>query len=120
MPNAATSAPPVASMGRRLVALFVDWGIATAISAGFFQNHPMATLAIFALMTWLMLSTLSATIGHAIAGLAVRTPGGGFAGPLRALVRTVGLCLVIPAVVWGPDGRGLHDMWAGTVITRVR
>ena len=42
------------------------------------------------------------------------------AGPLRALVRTALLCLVIPAVVWGPDGRGLHDVVAGTTITRIR
>jgi len=34
------------------------------------------------------------------------------------LIRTVSLCLVIPAVVWGLDGRGLHDVWAGTQIVR--
>ena len=39
-------------------------------------------------------------------------------GTLRALVRTIGLCLVIPAVVWGSDGRGLHDRWAGTDVVR--
>lgn len=120
MPDTTTSTPTVASLGRRILALFIDWAIASAISAGFFQFHPMATLAIFALMTWLMLATLSATVGHVLAGLAVRTLAGGFAGPLRALIRTLGLCLVIPAVVWGPDGRGLHDVWAGTVIRQIR
>ncbi|MPV37657.1 RDD family protein [Georgenia subflava] len=112
--------PPVAGLGRRLVALAVDWAIASAISAGFFAYDPLATLGVFAVMTWLMLATLSASIGHVVLGLGVRTPGRGPAGPLRALVRTVALCLVIPAVIWGPDGRGLHDMWAGTVITRIR
>ncbi|MFD1505218.1 RDD family protein [Georgenia yuyongxinii] len=120
MPDTTTSTPTVASLSRRILALCVDWALASAISAGFFQFDAMATLGIFALMTWLMLSTLSATIGHVLAGLAVRTLAGGFAGPLRALIRTVGVCLVIPAVVWGPDGRGLHDIWAGTVIRKIR
>ncbi len=110
----------MAGLGRRIVALLVDWAISSAISAGFFHYDPLATLAVFAVMTWLMLSTLGATIGHVAAGLAVRRLDRGLPGPLRALVRTVLLCLVIPAVVWGADGRGLHDMAAGTVVTRVR
>ncbi|CPU67518.1 Conserved membrane protein of uncharacterised function [Mycobacteroides abscessus] len=36
----------------------------------------------------------------------------------RGLLRTVLLCLVIPAVVWDADGRGLHDRAAGTVLVR--
>jgi len=112
--------PPVAGLGRRLLALAIDWAIASVISAGFFGFDSLATLGIFALMTWLMVGTLSATIGHVAAGLAVRTAGRGPAGPVRALVRTVLLCLVIPAVVWGGDGRGLHDVAAGTVVTRIR
>ncbi|MFE4466652.1 RDD family protein, partial [Oerskovia sp. NPDC056781] len=28
------------------------------------------------------------------------------------------LCLVVPAVVWDGDGRGMHDKAAGTVIVR--
>lgn len=112
--------PPVAGLGRRIVALLIDWALASVISYAFFDYHPMATLAVFALMTWAMVATLSASIGHLVAGLAVRTAGRGPAGPIRALVRTVLLCLVIPAVVWGGDGRGLHDVGAGTVVTRIR
>ncbi len=39
-------------------------------------------------------------------------------GPVLALVRTVLLCLVLPAVIWDADGRGLHDRFAGTAIVR--
>jgi uncharacterized RDD family membrane protein YckC len=39
-------------------------------------------------------------------------------GFARGAVRTALLCLVIPAVVWDADGRGLHDKAAGTVIVR--
>ena len=39
-------------------------------------------------------------------------------GFLSALARTILLCLVVPAVVWDSDGRGLHDRVAGTAIVR--
>lgn len=112
--------PPLAPLGRRAVALVVDWGLATAVSAGFLDNHPLATLGVFALSTALLVGTLGATIGHVLLGLGVRAGHGRPPGLGRALVRTVLLCLVIPAVVWGPDGRGLHDVLAGTTITKIR
>ena len=107
-----------APLGRRVLALAIDWLIALAISAGFLDSHPLATLVVFAVMTWLLLATRGATIGHTALGLRVRSADGGAAGPLQVLVRTVSLCLVIPAVVWGLDGRGLHDVWARTAIVR--
>ena len=109
---------PLAPLGRRLLALAIDWAIAMAISAGFLDNHAMATLAVFAVMTWLLLATRGATIGHTVLGIRVRSADGAVAGPLQVLIRTVSLCLVIPAVVWGLDGRGLHDVWARTAIVR--
>lgn len=105
-------------MARRVLALAIDWLISMAISAGFFQSHPAATLATFAVMTWLLLATRGATIGHTLTSLVVRSADGAAAGPLQVLIRTVSLCLVVPAVIWGLDGRGLHDVWAGTVIER--
>ena len=116
----AEGALPVAPLGRRLIALAVDWAAAVAISMGFFDYDAMATLAIFAVMTVVLVGTLGSTIGHLVLGMGVRAAPGTPPGPLRALVRTALLCLVIPAVVWGPDGRGLHDVVAGTTITRIR
>ena len=43
---------------------------------------------------------------------------GGWVGLWRPVVRTVLLCLVIPAVIWDADQRGLHDKAAGTVLLR--
>ena len=34
--------------------------------------------------------------------------------PLRALLRQVLIALVIPPLVYRPDGRGLHDLAAGS------
>lgn len=111
---------PLASLPKRIIALMIDWSAASAISFGFFDYHAMATLAIFVGLTVISLATLSATPGHLLLGLAVRRPGRRPAGPVAAIVRTVMLCLVIPAVVWSRDGRGLHDAAAGTTITEIR
>lgn len=97
----------------------IDWLIASLISAGFFGYDPMATLAVFAVMTVVLVGTVGSTIGHRVCGIGVRRLDGGLPGPLRALVRTLGLCLVIPAAVWGADGRGLHDRWAGAAVVRL-
>ena len=39
--------------------------------------------------------------------------------PDDLVVRTALLCLVLPAVVVGPDGRGMHDKLADTVEIRM-
>lgn len=109
-----------ALLGRRVVALIIDWAIASAISAGFFDFDPMATLGVFAAMSALLAMTLGATIGHRICGLRLvrHDDGASPIPPLAAIIRTVLMCLVIPAVVWAPDGRGLHDIAARTAIVR--
>lgn len=106
--------------GRRLGALAVDWGIAVAISAGFFDYAALATTAAFAVMTLLLVGTIGCTIGHRIFGLRVYriVDGGSPPLPLQTLVRTLLLCLALPAVIPGADGRGLHDIAAGTRIGR--
>jgi uncharacterized RDD family membrane protein YckC len=127
----------LARLGRRVAALAIDWVACLAIAAAFFpaagasgfflsQGDPMATLGIFALENVLLVGTVGNTLGHRILGLQVRRAGvppvtDAPAMPpnvLLALVRTVLLCLVVPAVVWDADGRGLHDRVAGTAIVR--
>jgi len=41
-------------------------------------------------------------------------------GFIKAAIRTLMLLLVIPAVVWDSEGRGLHDRAAGTRLVRTR
>jgi uncharacterized RDD family membrane protein YckC len=38
--------------------------------------------------------------------------------PLQVAVRTVVLCLVLPALITSKDGRAYHDVAAGTRIVR--
>ena len=58
------------------------------------------------------------TPGHLLLGLQVQTPAGRPAGFARAAVRSLLLCLVIPAVVFDPDQRGLHDKAMNTLLIR--
>ncbi|MFF2622915.1 RDD family protein [Oerskovia jenensis] len=110
----------LATVGRRAVALVVDWVLCLLISYLVFDANSMATLGVFAVENLLLVSTLGYTVGHRLLGLQVRVLGGEgrMVGLWRGFVRTVLLCLVVPAVVWDGDGRGMHDKAAGTVIVR--
>ncbi|WP_131681791.1 RDD family protein [Pseudarthrobacter sp. YALA5] len=108
----------IARAGRRIVAILVDWGIALLISNAAFGGDSWATLAIFAAEQMLLVGTLGYSIGHRLVGIHVVRLGGGPAGPLAGAVRAVLLCLVIPAVIFDPDHRGLHDKAMNTILVR--
>lgn len=109
----------VARPGRRIVALFIDWFSCMLISAAFFDSNSFATMVTFAVVQVITVGTIGFGPGHRICGLRVQRLDGRLPGPLRALVRTLLLCLVIPAVVYDSDGRGLHDRAAGTVLVLI-
>lgn len=109
----------MARAGRRILAIIIDWTIALLISNVFLSGNSMATLAVFAVEQILLIGTLGYSIGHRAMGIHVVKPDGSAAGPLAALVRTVLLCLVIPAVIFDPGQRGLHDKAMNTVLVRM-
>lgn len=109
----------IARAGRRILAICVDWGLALLISNYAFGGYPWATLAVFAAEQILLIGTLGYSIGHRLLGIHVVRLGGAPAGPLAALVRTLLLCLVIPAVIFDPDHRGLHDKAMNTILVRM-
>jgi uncharacterized RDD family membrane protein YckC len=108
----------VARVGRRLLGLVIDWGLSLLIARGLLHGGSWTTLAVFGLEQVLLVGTAGASIGQRVADLRVETLAGGAAGPLRAAVRAVLLCLVVPALIWDRDQRGLHDKAAGTVLVR--
>ena len=109
-----------ATLGRRVPALFVDWFASMGVSYLFFDGSSWATLGVFAVENLLLVATLGSTLGHRLLGLVVRRVGSErpFVGLVPAALRAGLLCLVVPAVIWDRDGRGLHDKAAGTVLVR--
>jgi len=109
------------SFGRRLVALVVDWVMALLIagwllrSSGLEQFGPLLVLLVENVV---LVGLAGATVGHRLLGLRVETLEGRAPGLLKALIRSVLLCLAIPPLVWDADQRGLHDRWAGTLVAR--
>ena len=108
----------IARPGRRIAALAIDWACAVLVSIAFFAYDALATTVIFAIVQIAFLPTLGGSPGHRLLGLRLQLVGGGWVGLWRPIVRTVLLCLVIPAVIWDADQRGLHDKAAGTVLLR--
>jgi uncharacterized RDD family membrane protein YckC len=112
----------MATLGRRVVALFIDWVAAMIISRALVANpetvlEQFATLGIFALevtvLTWLW----GASFGQRLVGLRVvgRTRR---LGLVAATLRTVLICIVTPPLIWDADGRGLHDRAVDSVVIR--
>lgn len=108
----------MAPWSRRILALFIDWGIASLISATWFNLDPWVTLGLFVLMHVGLVGMLGVTIGKRLVRIQV-VRGQQIPGPIWALVRVLLLLLVIPAIVAGPDGQPLHDRIAGTVQLRM-
>jgi hypothetical protein len=108
----------VARAGRRILGVCIDWALAVLVSWAFFSYDSAATLAVFAVMQYVLLITLGGSIGHVMLGMRLRPLGGGYVSLWRPALRTVLLCVVVPAVVWNADQRGLHDVFSGTVLVR--
>ena len=112
--------------GRRVVAFLIDWFASVLVGLLAFPQFPygsngsmLATLAVFVVeitvLTWLT----GASFGQRLVRLRVVSIDGGRVPLWRVLLRTLLICLVIPAVVYDDDGRGVHDRLAHTRVVRV-
>ncbi|WP_327676453.1 RDD family protein [Kitasatospora sp. NBC_00458] len=110
--------------GRRMGALFVDGWLVALVSFGLIGKGTAAsanmwTTPLFFTVTVLLLATTGTTVGKRLFGLRVVRLDGGRATIPQVLLRTVLLCLLVPALVWDRDTRGLHDKAVGTVEVRI-
>jgi uncharacterized RDD family membrane protein YckC len=117
----------IAGFGRRLGALAIDWIAAWALSAlvsggrssGFSSrsdgSYSWLTLAIFGVEVLVLTATIGGSFGQRALNVAVVTLGGRRLTVWAALIRTVLLCLVVPALIYDRDNRGLHDKAVGSV-----
>jgi len=115
----------IARPGRRLGALAVDWAMSVLIASRLITQSygdPSTSnwsLLVFFVMGVLTVGTIGFTPGKRLFGLRVVALDTGRVHPARALLRTVLLCLAVPALIWDRDGRGLHDRLAKTVEVRI-
>src|SRR6201996_7799628 len=109
----------VPGMGRRLVALFIDWIICAVIATGLLHSQYW-TLAFFGGETWILTALTGTTVGKRILGGRVPRPDGKpMVGFGWSLVRTLLLLCVVPPLVIDSDRRGLHDKAANTIVVRI-
>jgi uncharacterized RDD family membrane protein YckC len=118
----------LARPGRRFATVLIDWVICLVIARGFFGGvvsggtaGSMIPVGVLLLENVLLVATAGYTIGQRLLGVHVeRVVGGGPIGLLRAVIRGVLLCLVIPPLTmgWDVDRRGLHDLLSGSVVVK--
>lgn len=119
----------LAPAGSRIGAWLVD-ALASALVAALFtargSNRDLAhrlpgywSLIPFALDYVLGMLFAGRTLGMYLFGLRViRVDRDEAVNPWRAVLRTVLLMLLVPAVVFDRDGRGLHDRYTDTAVVR--
>ncbi len=114
------------TLGRRLAALMVDWlacyFIVAASTGGLgamAPNRSLSVLALFFVEIEILSALQGATLGHKIFGIRiVRFADGGAISPIQALIRSGLLVTVIFAITFDENGRGIHERFSGSVLTR--
>lgn len=119
------------SLGRRFLGLSIDWLMCYAIALGFFGGSAsfaerasqarVPHLVIFFIEVLVLTAFGGATAGHRIVGLrVVQFSGGANPTPIQALIRTVLLCLVVTAITYDENGRGIHERLSRTRLVDTR
>lgn len=113
-----------ASWGRRIVALLVDWLASTLVivlllgSKGWAEDpySSVYVLGVYVVQNALLTATAGGSFGKLATRLRVVRANGDPRPPdlLRSLARALMIAVVIPPLIFRPDGRGLHDMANGT------
>ena len=108
----------VASMPRRVLALFIDWLLSMLI-AYWLTRSQFWTIAVFAVEVYILTALGGSTVGKRLVGIRAVRIGGGPIGFGWALVRTAILLTVVPPLLTDRDLRGLHDRASDTIVVRI-
>src|SRR5690606_23021757 len=96
-----------------------SWAIAGGVLGAQGQQVGVLGLAVFAVENILLVGTIGMTLGMRLLRIRVAALDGGRPRFLAVLVRTLLLCLAVPALIWDRDRRGLHDRASGTVVVNL-
>jgi len=120
----------IPSLIRRLGALLIDWVIAAlsavAIAGVSYPPAPLdkdpsqtfIIIGFFVLEVGVLTGLLGRSIGKRLLGMKIENRDGQPIGVPRALLRTVLMVLVLPAIVMTDDKRGMHDLAAGSRVVK--
>lgn len=117
---------PRVGQGRRMLGLLIDWALCYFITWGFFADPGTGAFTpivyFLYLGQYLFFSVLGgATPGHRIVGLKiVNFSDAQMPTPKQALIRTALLAIVITAITFDQNGRGINERFSGTVLIRSR
>ena len=82
-------------------------------------NRSLTVLALFFAEVAILSALQGASLGHKIFGIRiVRFTDGGAISPIAALIRSALLVSVIFAITFDENGRGMHERFSGSVLTR--
>ncbi len=116
----------VASWGRRVLALVIDW-LASLLVAGALAGRGVTgstgwrawlPMLVFLLEAGFLTALVGGSFGQLALRVVVVRIDNRPLSLLRALGRTLLICLVVPPLVFDRDRRGLHDLVARTVTLR--
>ncbi len=121
----------MASRGARFAALLLDLVIAGLVTSLFVpmdvaRPEVMQTFNYWSVLVWFLISVAAVSLFGFTAGMAAlgirvaRLDGAAMVGPLRAVPRAVMTAVIVPAVIWDADSRGMHDKAVGTIVLRTR
>ena len=117
---------PRVSQGRRMLGVLIDWLMSYAIAIGFFVEFGESSMGavVFLVFTaqYLIFTALGgATPGHRIMGLKiVRFSDGQMPTPIQALIRTSLLVIILTAITFDQNGRGINERLSNTVLVKTR
>ncbi len=121
----------VAPMGRRLIALIVDWVLCYLIASSIvrhnvftvtdahYQDAQWLALLLFVVEVYLLTAISGLTVGKRLLGLRTIRTDGSPPGFRWAALRTLLLLCVVPPCLSDRDLRGLHDRAADTIVVRL-
>jgi len=121
--------PEGVTLGRRLAAITIDWLASYAIAFAFFAgggnfgervtgSRVPTTLILIAEYS-ILIALTGASFGHRLLRMKVVDFSHGGSPTIRqALIRTGLMALVITAITYDEDGRGIHERFSQTKLER--
>ena len=113
----------LATWRARIGAMIGDWAASMIVAIGLFGMDVMTgsgwksfmIMAVYFVEASVLTALTGASFGQLIARIGIVRLDGGPLGWWRPFARTAMKCLVIPALVVGPERRALTDLLLGTV-----